>query len=48
MTCCGASELMNRRTFLITAAAAGALASETRSQMGIAVTSYMSFAPAQG
>ncbi len=35
---------MNRRTFLITAAAAGALASETRSRMGIAVTSYMGFA----
>ncbi|MGA2739668.1 MAG: TIM barrel protein [Bryobacteraceae bacterium] len=36
---------MNRRTFLVTAAAAGAgaLAAETRSKMGIAVTSYMSF-----
>jgi|HubBroStandDraft_1064217.scaffolds.fasta_scaffold00285_6 sugar phosphate isomerase/epimerase len=34
---------MNRRTFLFTAAAAGALAAEPRSKMGIAVTSYMSF-----
>lgn len=34
---------MNRRTFLFTAAAAGALAAETRSKMGIAVTSYLSF-----
>src|ERR1700691_605006 len=36
---------MNRRAFLVTAAAAGAgaLAAEPRSKMGIAVTSYMSF-----
>jgi len=37
---------MNRRTFLFSAAAAGALsaeAAEPRSKMGIAVTSYMSF-----
>ena len=34
---------MNRRTFLFTAAAAGALAAEPRSKMGIAVTSYLSF-----
>jgi len=34
---------MNRRTFLVTAAAAGALAAEPRSKMGIAVTSYLSF-----
>ncbi len=35
---------MNRRTFLMTAAAAGALSADTRSKMGIAVTSYLSFA----
>ena len=36
---------MNRRAFLVTAAAAGAtaLAAEPRSKMGIAVTSYLSF-----
>ena len=34
---------MNRRTFLFTTAAAGALAAGTRSKMGIAVTSYLSF-----
>jgi sugar phosphate isomerase/epimerase len=35
---------MNRRTFLVTAAAAGALtADQPRSKMGIAVTSYLSF-----
>jgi sugar phosphate isomerase/epimerase len=35
---------MNRRTFLVTAAAAGALSGEPRSKMGIAITSYLSFA----
>jgi sugar phosphate isomerase/epimerase len=35
---------MTRRTFLVAAAAAGALAAEPRSKMGIAVTCYMSFA----
>ncbi|MGA3040792.1 MAG: TIM barrel protein [Bryobacteraceae bacterium] len=34
---------MNRRTFLVTAAAAAALADTPRSTMGIAVTSYLSF-----
>jgi len=35
---------MNRRAFLLTAAAAGALAADTRPKMGVAVTSYLSFA----
>jgi len=35
---------MNRRTFLVAAAAAGALPAESRSRMGIAVTSYLGFA----
>ncbi|HTT64648.1 MAG TPA: sugar phosphate isomerase/epimerase family protein [Bryobacteraceae bacterium] len=35
---------MNRRTFLFASAAAGALSAEQRSQMGIAVTCYLSFA----
>jgi sugar phosphate isomerase/epimerase len=34
---------MNRRTFLMAAAAAGALSAKPRSKMAIAVTSYMSF-----
>ncbi|HLY18400.1 MAG TPA: TIM barrel protein [Bryobacteraceae bacterium] len=35
---------MTRRTFLAAAAAAGALSAEARGKMGIAVTSYLSFA----
>jgi sugar phosphate isomerase/epimerase len=35
---------MTRRTFVFAAAAAGALAAESRSKMGLAVTCYMTFA----
>jgi sugar phosphate isomerase/epimerase len=37
------NRLLNRRTFLAAAAAAGTLSAEPRSKMGIAVTSYLSF-----